>query len=70
MSKEPFTIFLWPVVLLVACLANGHLRYLDPVLFGGVAIAITLVGYLHYVLAIIDEICGFLGTLLQCSAAS
>ena len=61
MAKEPFTLFRWPVALLVACLANNHLHYFEPALFAWVALAITLVGYLHYVVSTIDEICSFLG---------
>ena len=61
MAKEPFELAWWPILALVLLLANARVHAVDSVLatwaFAGVAVA----GYLHYVISVINEICGFLG---------
>jgi ethanolaminephosphotransferase len=61
MAKEPFELAWWPILALVLLLANARMHAVDSFLaawaFAGVAVA----GYLHYVICVISEICGFLG---------
>jgi ethanolaminephosphotransferase len=61
MSKEPFTIALWPVVGQAVQAANlGVYRFADPVVVGWIVNIAVIVGYLHYVTNIISEVCDFL----------
>lgn len=61
MSKEPYTIALWPVVGQAVQAANlGVYRFADPVVVGWIVNIAVIVGYLHYVTNIISEVCEFL----------
>lgn len=61
MSKEPFQVAVWPIVLMLIQIANEPLRFLEPLLLAYVVNMVVVVGYLHYVVSIISEICNFLG---------
>lgn len=61
MSKEPFTIALWPVVGQAAQAVNlGVHRFADPVVVGWIVNIAVILGYLHYVTSVISEVCVFL----------
>ncbi|KAI8470281.1 MAG: CDP-Ethanolamine:DAG ethanolamine phosphotransferase [Monoraphidium minutum] len=61
MCKEPFEPPLWAVGGMALAAANSRLRIVDPLaLTAGLAV-VALFGYLHYVISVINEICGFLG---------
>lgn len=62
MAKEPFTVAAWPLVLILAQVANFYLRLLDPVLLAYSVNAVIIAGYLHYVIGMINEICDYLGS--------
>ena len=61
MSKEPFRVAVWPIVLMLIQIANEPLRFLEPLLLAYIVNMVVVVGYLHYVVSIISEICNFLG---------
>ena len=62
MSKEPFTVAAWPLVLMLGQVANYYLgNVLDPVLLAYSVNAVVIAGYLHYVIGMINEICEYLG---------
>jgi len=61
MCKEPFIPPLWAIGSMAAAAANSRLHVYDPLTVTLVLDAIMLVGYLHYVLSVINQICGFLG---------
>ena len=61
MAKEPFELFWWPFTLLIVNLANSRLQLVNPALFAWACVGISLGAYLHYILSVIDQICGFLG---------
>ncbi len=61
MCKEPFEILWWPVVALVLLLANSRAQLLDTAITSWGFAAVMIVGYLYYITAVINEICGFLG---------
>lgn len=61
MCKEPFEILWWPVLALVLLLANSKAHVLPPALATWAFAAVVVAGYLHYVMAVINEICAFLG---------
>mmetsp|Transcript_16607 Transcript_16607/g.49684 ORF Transcript_16607/g.49684 Transcript_16607/m.49684 type:complete len:406 (-) Transcript_16607:348-1565(-) len=61
MCKEPFEIFWWPVTIMVLVIGNDWLQLLPPSLMAWAAVGIILAGYLHYVVSVIQQICGFLG---------
>ena len=61
MAKEPFEVAAWPLALMAAQGANLVLGGpLDPALLAYAVNAVVVVGYLHYVVAMINEICAFL----------
>lgn len=61
MCKEPFEILWWPIVALVLLLANSRAQLLDSAITSWGFAAVMIVGYLYYITAVINEICGFLG---------
>ena len=60
MTKEPFSIALWPIVLMALGMANDRLQILDVTAVAWAILALMLAGYLHYVVSVIDQICGAL----------
>jgi hypothetical protein len=61
MCKEPFTPPMALIGLMAFGAANSRLRLLDPLAVTLALDAIALLAYLHYVLSVISQICGFLG---------
>lgn len=61
MCKEPFELFWWPITVIVLVIANDWLQLFNANLVAWLAVGIVLAGYLHYVVAVIDQICTFLG---------
>ena len=61
MAKEPFELAWWPILLLVALLANARVHAVDSAVATWGFAALAVAGYLHYVMSVINEICGFLG---------
>ena len=61
MCKEPFEILWWPVLALVGLIANSSMHVLPSALATWGFAMVVVAGYLHYVMTVIDEICGFLG---------
>lgn len=61
MAKEPFTVAVWPLVVMAAQIANTSFLVFEPVTFAYGVCAVTLVGYLHYVVSIIRQISQYLG---------
>ena len=61
MAKEPFTVAAWPLVLMLVQVANNFLVLFDPVLLAYSVLAVVVAGYLHYVVGVVNEICGYLG---------
>ena len=60
MTKEPFTIVLWPLVLLAAGIANDRMQLLPITAVAWAILSIMLAGYLHYVISVINQICAAL----------
>lgn len=60
MAKEPFYIAAWPLVLMGIEIANYYARFADPILLAYTVNIVVVAGYLHYVIGIIGEICGYL----------
>lgn len=61
MSKEPFSIALWPIILMLTQIGNQFLKLANPVLLAYAVNVVVVAGYLHYVIGVIGEICAFLG---------
>lgn len=61
MSKEPFRIELWPLILITFQAVNHYVAWFDKVMVSYLVAALVLVGYLHYVISLIGEICSYLG---------
>lgn len=61
MTKEPFEIAAWPSVLLGSQVVNYYLPFMDPVILSVLVLGGMVIGYLHYVLSVISQICEFLG---------
>lgn len=61
MSKEPFRIAIWPIALMLVQIINEPLHFVQPLFLAYMINMVVVVGYLHYVISIISEICGFLG---------
>lgn len=61
MCKEPFELFWWPITVIVLVIANDWLQAFNTNLVAWLAVGIVLAGYFHYVVAVIDQICSFLG---------
>lgn len=60
MSKEPFRVFWWPVWVMGALIANDQMHWFDPLVVTWLANLVVLIGYLHYVTSVVDDICAFL----------
>ena len=61
MCKEPFEILWWPVLALIGLIANSSMNVLPSALATWGFATVVVAGYLHYVMTVIDDICGFLG---------
>lgn len=61
MCKEPFEPPMWAILGMAAVAANSRLRIVDPLALTVAFDVVALIGYLHYVLSVINQICGFLG---------
>lgn len=61
MAKEPFEPSLWAILCLAAGAANSRLALFDPYVVAASLAGLTTVGYLHYVLSVVNQICGYLG---------
>jgi ethanolaminephosphotransferase len=61
MSKQPFSVAPWPLALIAAQLANGRLQLVDAAALAQAVRALVALGYLHYVVSVVDEICAFFG---------
>ena len=61
MSKEPFQIAIWSNVLIGVQIFNYFAGFMDPVTLSYIVFAGIFIGYLHYIISIISEICAFLG---------
>ena len=57
MTKEPFSIALWPLLLLAAGTANDRLHVFNRTAIAWVVLLTLLAGYLHYVISVINQIC-------------
>ena len=60
MAKEPFQISVWPLVCLSVTLVNSFLQMVPAQPLAWLVCAITLAGYLHYVVSSVNEICAYL----------
>lgn len=61
MCKEPFQAPLWAMGLMALAILNKALHIVDPLQFTLGVDAVMLLGYLHYVVVVINQICGHLG---------
>jgi ethanolaminephosphotransferase len=61
MSKQPFSVAPWPLALIAAQLVNGRLQLVDAAALAQAARALVALGYLHYVVSVVGEICAFFG---------
>ncbi len=61
MAKEPFEVAWWPLVLMAALILNSRLQVANPAVAAWAALAVTLAGYLHYTVHVVNEICAYLG---------
>jgi len=72
MAKEPFELTWWPLALLAASAANSAGGdgdaglFAPPPAFDVAILGLAAAGYLHYVLSVISETCGYLG--IRCLA--
>lgn len=57
MTKEPFSITLWPLLLLATGIANDRFLQFDKIAVAWTILLILLTGYLHYVYSVINQIC-------------
>ena len=60
MSKEPFKLRYWSLVLMSFTLVNSYLHLLPPFPLALVILVLVLIGYLHYVSVVVCEICDYL----------
>lgn len=60
MSKEPYEVTAWPLVVMAVQVANHFVPFADAVLLNYSVCAVSLVLYLHYVVSMVREICAFL----------
>ncbi|PSC75152.1 CDP-Ethanolamine:DAG ethanolamine phosphotransferase [Micractinium conductrix] len=60
MSKEPFSIALWTIAAMAAQILNHMFGWVDPLTCAYAVNAVVVVGYLHYVICMVREICAFL----------
>lgn len=61
MCKEPFRPPLWAIFGMAAGAANSRLQLVDPLQLTVALGVVFVLGYLHYVISVINQICGFLG---------
>ena len=60
MCKEPFNVPMWTMGFLSAAALNGKLQIVDQAMLAYVLCGVTLVLYLHWVVSVIGQICGYL----------
>ena len=60
MSKEPFSLSLWPLLCLAATLVNSRLHLVPAFPLACAVNIFALAAYLHYVCSVVLEICAFL----------
>ena len=60
MTKEPFKIAPWAVILLVLGIVNDRLEIFNIVAVAWIILGLLIFGYLHYVIKVIGQICGAL----------
>lgn len=60
MSKEPFRLRYWSLVVMSTTLVNSYLHLFPAFAWAIVVNAVVLAGYLHYVTAVVSEICDYL----------
>ena len=61
MAKEPFSIAVWPLVLILLQVGNYYGGGLDTAMLAYAVNAVVVAGYLHYVVSMTNEICAYLG---------
>jgi ethanolaminephosphotransferase len=61
MSKQPFSVAVWPLALMLAQVANHFAGVAEPFALAHAVHGVVLAGYLHYVITMVGEICAFLG---------
>ncbi len=61
MSKEPFSVLLWPLVAMAVVCANALLNVVHFELSCWVVCVVVVTGYLAYIVQNINEICQYLG---------
>lgn len=61
MCKEPFSPPLWAMFTMAVAIINKVLGIVDPLQFTLAVDVLLLFGYLHYVVVVINQICGHLG---------
>ncbi len=60
MCKEPFEPAMWAIGQMALGAVNRRLHVVDPLALTAGLTALVLLGYLHYVLVVIGQICDFL----------
>lgn len=60
MSKEPFSIAAWPIVLMLVQIINHYFGRVAPLALASATFYCVVAGYLHYVISIVGQICDFL----------
>lgn len=61
MSKEPVPVFYWVYGLMALAAANRVTGTVDSRTAALALMGISLVGYLHYVISVVNQICDYLG---------
>lgn len=61
MAKEPVSVPVWAYSLLLLAAVNTQFSFVDRKLASLLLLGVTLVGYSHYVVNVINEICAALG---------
>lgn len=60
MSKEPFEPSLWAIGAMAAGAINSRLRLVDPLLLTASLDLVVLIGMMHYVFTVINQVCEYL----------
>ena len=60
MSKEPFSLSMWPLFCLAATLVNSRLQLVPGFSLACAVNFFALAAYLHYVCSVVLEICAYL----------
>ena len=64
MCKEPFLPSPWAMGLLLLAALNSTFLWLPTTPVSWAVCVVMVLGYLHYVLSVVDQICSYLG--IQC----